>query len=298
MYSIIRSEDNALSRSRHLFLLVLFLLLCPPLQADETDPEDAIVGAGAHFSWIIFHKMKDELEAKTNRQLVLYGEGSMLGVGCNAGIKNALKNKPGHETFGFVCCPLADEEVSSKNIIVYPIALEPVLTIVNENNPINNLSADQIRAIFKGDITNWKEVGGFDKPIIVVARLHCKMRPGHWKTILPSHKEFREDRLGVTSASEMVDRINSLPNAIGHIGATWDYQETDQVKSIAVDGFAPTAENLKNKKYPFFRNLSAVTNQSPSEDILSIIRYARTSPAFFKLAKKYELLPLEKMSAD
>lgn len=274
---------------------LVFLLLITSYTssfAKESLNNNIIVGAGAHFSWLIFNELQDEMEQISGKKLNLYGQGSMLGVGCKAGIKTALKNKPGAETFGFVCCPLSNEEIEKKEIVLHPIAKEPILTLVNDQNPVKDLSKEQVQAIFKGEINNWKEVGGFDKPIIVVGRLHCKKRPGHWKTILPSHKLFTDDRLNVTSAEEMVGKISSLPNAIGHIGSAWKFKSTDEVKSLTVNGHRPTAKNIKSGTYPFFRQLSAVTNMSPSKELIKIIQHAQKSESFLKIANKYELLPL------
>jgi ABC-type phosphate transport system substrate-binding protein len=254
--------------------------------------DDVLMGAGAHFAWILFDAIKDDLEAKTGRKTILFGENSMLGVGCNAGIKAAKRGTKSQETFGFVCCPLSDEEIEKEQLIVYPLAKEPILILAHKGNPVTNLSSEQVRAIFRGEITSWADVNGPDKPIVVVTRLHCKKRPGHWKTILPSHKEFRQQRLNVKSAAAMVQRVGDFSGAIGHTGATWQFSDEDKVKVITIDGIKPTAENLRNGKYPFYRQLSAITNRHPSADVVKLIKEAQTGEAFRKVAKQYELLPL------
>lgn len=258
----------------------------------EGEDSDALMGAGAHFAWIVFDALKEDLEKKTGRKTILFGENSMLGVGCNAGIKAAKQAAQGHETFGFVCCPLSDEEVEKEGLIVYPLAKEPILILTHKDSPIDDLSADQVRAIFRGDIINWNELGGPDKPIVVVTRLHCKKRPGHWKTILPDAKSFRQERLNVKSAADMVQRVSDFSGSIGHTGSTWIFKASDRVKVISIDGIKPTAENLANNKYPFFRVLSAVTNKTPTPDVVKLIKEAQTGPAFRRVAKQYELLPL------
>lgn len=273
------------------FALFCFNVPGYAFHAGEHD-ENTIYGAGAHFAWTIFNSLKPDLQKLVNREITLFGKNSMLGQGCNAGIKMAKQNKPGHETFGFVCCPLSTEEVEKEGLIVYPLALEPIVIMVNTSNPVNNLSTQQVREIFAGKITNWQEVGGADQPIVVVTRLHCKSRPGHWKTILPSEKLFRQQRLNVSSSDEMVQRISDFPGAIGHTGSTWIREPGQSVKQITVEGIAPTAENLKGKRYPFYRPLSAITNKNPSDDILKIIDEVQVGSAFQAVAKQYELLPL------
>ncbi len=254
--------------------------------------EGMLMGAGAHFAWIVFDALKEDLEKKTGRKTILFGENSMLGVGCKAGIKAAKQGTKSRETFGFVCCPLSEEEIEKEKLIVYPLAKEPILILARDDNPVTNLSIDQVRGIFRGDITNWNSVGGNDQPIVVVTRLHCKKRPGHWKTILPSHKKFRQERLNVKSASAMVQRVSDFSGSIGHTGATWEFKPEDKIKVISVNGVRPTAKNLANGTYPFFRQMSAITNRDPSPDVVKLIKEAQTGPAFRKVAKKYELLPL------
>lgn len=276
-------------------LTALFYLPLTQAAIDEEFESDALMGAGAHFAWIVFDALQEDLEKATGRSTVLLGQYSMLGVGCNAGIKAAKQNKPGHETFGFVCCPLSDEEISKNELIVYPLANEPILILNRKSNPVTNLTSGQVRDIFSGKIINWNEVGGPDRPIVVVTRLHCKKRPGHWKTILPGADEFRQERLNVKSASAMIERMNDFSDSIGHTGSTWKFGENDKVKSVTIDGYAPTAENLASGKYPFFRQMSAITNQHPSADVLKLIREAQSGPAFSKIAKQYNLLPLNPM---
>ena len=289
-----------MTKSRHLKPIIVGFCCAIGLQlaawqsvciADESR-DSPLMGAGAHFAWIVFDALKDDLEKVTGRDTILFGENSMLGVGCNAGIKAAKQNAPGHETFGFVCCPLSDEEIEKEQLIVYPLAKEPILILTHKSNPVNNLSVEQVRKIFRGDILNWKEVGGNDEPIVLVTRLHCKNRPGHWKTILPDEKQFRQERLNVKSAAAMVQRINDFKSALGHTGSTWKFKPDDQVKAITVGGVAATAENLKSGKYPFYRVLSAVTSRNPSPDVVKLIKEAQTGPAFRRVAKQYQLLPL------
>lgn len=270
-----------------------FLVLAASLaQADVDRAKPVITGGGAHFAWVVFESLKPDLEHVSGRSIELHGRNSTLGMGCNAGIKTALRNAPDHETFGFVCCPLSEKEVTNKKLRVYPIALEPVLIVVNRANPVSDLSSEQVRGIMRGDILNWREVGGNDEPIVLVTRLHCKKRPGHWKTILPDATAFRQQRLNVSSAADMVQRVGDFKGAIGHIGSTWEFGTDSQLKVLSVNGYQPTAENLRSKHYPFFRNLSAVTDQHPSDDVLTIIREVQTGPAFDAVAARFQLLKL------
>ena len=279
---------------KNIYRLTLSLALFFPYNAIADHPANQgfITGAGAHFSWIVMDALQPILEKTAGQKLKLYGQASMLGSGCKAGIELATENRSEHETFGFVCCPLSDNEIEKEKLRVFPLAMEPILILVNRNNPLNNLSSEQVRDIFRGKITNWKEVGGHNQPIVTVNRLHCSERPGHWKTILPSKEDFRKERLNAKSAFAMVKRVSDFPSAIGHTGTAWAFQPGDKVKSITINHINASGENVKNGKYPFFRQLSIVTNKTPSDTVLNIISTAQNELVTHPVAKQYRLLPL------
>jgi len=263
--------------------------------AEANVPDNAVIGGGSHFAWTIISELKTDIEKRIGRPVTLYGEDyAMYGVGCNAGIKIARSNSPGMETFGFVCCPLSEEEVNKNQLTVHPLAWEPIYIIVHESNPIESLTLDQVRGIFKGEILNWREVGGPDKSILVITRNHCKDRPGHWKTIIPNVKDFREDRMNVGSAELMVRSMSDFSNAIGHVGSGWSFTSADKIKIIKVNGFEPNPANLKSKKYPFFRLLSIITHGPVSAAIRDVVDFMKESEEFKRVAEQYNMLPVER----
>jgi len=272
----------------------VWVLLSGAVSANDTanSGNRTITGAGAHFSWIVFARQQQAIEQHIHRPLKLFGKEQMLGAGCNAGIRYATTSTPANESFGFTCCHPTAKEMREKSLKIYPIAREPILILANSSNPVTNLSIKQVRDIFSGKITNWKQVGGHDQPIVVVMRPHCKNRPGHWKTILPDLEQFRRDRVDVRSAHEMMTHVADFTGAIGHTGAAWDFSGEHHVRILTVSGYKPTAKNLASGKYPFFRTLYSVTNSAPSKDLLELIEFARNSSEFRQIAREYELLPL------
>jgi phosphate transport system substrate-binding protein len=277
--------------NRVFFALIPFVALHMPVLAEDTPDSKTITGAGEHFSWVILDELKPDLERKYGRIIKLFGKESMLGAGCSKGVKKAKENGPGHETFGFVCCPLSQEEIQKEGLTVHPLALEAMLILVNKSNPVEDIPIEKVRAIFRGEIVNWKEVGGEDKPIVLVMRPHCPDRPGHWKTIVPSLDQLRKDRLDVKSEAEEVQRVSDFAEGIGNIGATFIFSPDQKVKVIKVSGLAPTAENLKSGKYPFIQELSIVTHGELSPELAGIIKEVQTGQAFKEVGKKYELVP-------
>lgn len=287
---------------RHAALASVVLTLSVPAHAAEpatlaslkTESRGVtpVTGAGEHFTWMLLDQIRYGLERDHRVQLDLIGRESMLGHGCNQGIKMARQNRPGRETFGFVCCPLDKAEVDKEQLTVHPIAREPLVILVNKANPVSDIPVEKVRAIFRGEIRNWKEVGGPDRPIVLVLRPHCPQRPGHWKTILPSVEAFRKDRIEVKSEAEVVQGVSDFPEGMGNIGSTWDFADKHRVKIITLGGIAPTAANLANGSYPFYQEQSIVTHGPVSPALAGMIRDIQHGAAFREVAKKYELLPL------
>lgn len=274
------------------FAGVWFVIGWTVVGAAEKAPTPTITGAGEHFTWVLLDQIRPQLERDQRLKLSLIGQDSMLGHGCNVGIKKAKENRVGNETFGFVCCPLAKEEVEKEGLTVHPIALEPLLIIVNKSNPLQDIPIEKVRAIFRGEIRNWKEVGGEDRPIVVVLRPHCPQRPGHWKTIVPTLEQLRKDRIEVKAEVEVVQGVSDFAEGIGNIGSTWVFDPSQRVKKVTVSGVAPTAENLHNKRYPFYQEQSIVTHGELSAPLANMIREVQSGQDFRGVAKKYELLPL------
>ena len=270
------------------WIVLGLLAFATPATAEQAK---LLTGAGAHSSWVLFNELKPVLEQDGDYSLKLFGKQSMLGVGCNAGIKSVMQYSAKQETFGFVCCKLDDEEVIKKNLQVFPLALEPLMILSHEENPVSNLSISQVRDIFSGKIVNWKDVGGKDQPIVVVTRLHCKNRPGHWKRILPSPDAFTGKRINVQSADEMVKRVGAFKAAIGHAGTAWLRGEHSKTKIITVDGYMPTVKNLQAGHYPFYRELSAIVDKNSSEKLKNLMRKAQQEMLTTRAFTEHQLAP-------
>ncbi len=284
--------DRCLLQKISVTILASILLFIP--LSSSANNEISYTAAGAHSSWVIMNKIKPILEKISGRKITIFGKQSMLGVGCNAGIKSTKQHPTSKESFGMVCCPLSDREIKKENLDVFPLALEPLMILGHISNPINNLSIKQVKDIFSGKITNWKQVGGEDKSIVVVTRLHCKKRPGHWKTILNSADKFTTTRINVQSADEMVKRIGDFTAGFGHAGRAWLRGKNSNTKIIRVDGYLPTSNNLKKSKYPFFRQLSLITNKEASSELKKLMRNAQVE-VFNNahLFSEYEILPID-----
>lgn len=160
---------------------------------------------------------------------------------------------------------------------VYPVpfavALDCIVPIVNPSNPVKNLTRAQLKNIYSGKITNWKDVGGDDRPIVVVGRDTSSGTYGTWQEmVMDAGGKTRVTPRAQVSASSgaMLNAVANNKNAIGYEGMGY---VTKTVKGLSVDGAKASAANARNGKYPLSRYLYMFTKGWPSGDLLDFINF-------------------------
>ncbi|MDZ5254222.1 phosphate ABC transporter substrate-binding protein [Clostridium sp. LIBA-8841] len=168
-------------------------------------------------------------------------------IGSSAGIKNAMD---GVSQIGMASRDLKPEEKQA-GLKEVEIAYDGIALITNKNNPVKDLTIAQIKDIYTGKITNWKDVGGKDAPIVVVSREDGSGTRDAFQEIVG----FKAEELTVNSQiSDGSGNIKSLvggnENAIGYI--SFSYVD-DTVSALKVDGVDAIPENVINKSYKVSR---------------------------------------------
>ena len=161
-----------------------------------------------------------------------------------------------------------------KGINPYEIkaALDGLAVVVNPKNPVSNLTANQLAGIFTGRITNWGEVGGEDKKIVLLSRevnsgTHVYFKEHVLRKNDPNSKEeFTPSALMLSSSQAIADEVSGNSAAIGYYGMGY-ISVRQKAISVAADEkseyVAPTIENVISNKYPISRPLFLYTNGVP-----------------------------------
>ena len=158
--------------------------------------------------------------------------------------------------------------------IEFIVARDAIAVIVNHDNPVDNLTLQQISDIYSGKINNWREVGGEDRPIVRLSReTNSGTHVYFLEEVLRLGKKddktlFSPDTLLLPSSEGITAEVHENPNAIGYDGLGY---VTPNVKVIGVsstqDGnfVFPSAESVNNQTYPIARDLYMYTSGQPSE---------------------------------
>ena len=161
---------------------------------------------------------------------------------------------------------IEEAEANGIDPVEHVIAWDGLTVVVNPENPVDQLTYDQIKGIYDGSISNWEDVGGPDKEIVVINRDSSSGTYGYFQgEVLGDDNEFREDAVSTSSNGAVLQSVSQNDAAIGYIGFAY---LTDNVKGLDVnkgDGMvAPTAENILAGDYPLARPLHFYTDGQPT----------------------------------
>jgi len=245
-----------------------------------------LVATGDHSIWVLVNDLAKHFTKTTGLTLELIPEIAIVGKGCEKGINHAEKGDPSRE-FGLICCVLNEQTMGNHGFRAYPIAKEPLTIIVNRSNRVTNLSTLQVREIFAGKINNWKQVGGRDERIAVITKLHCPSHEANWKSILSTAERFSKERIEAKAQPDIARMVADFNGAIGHLEMTSVIESGLDVKTVQVDGYAPTSDNVEKGLYPFVAKLSVLTKGEASGNVLKFIEYMSKDPKAREVMKKY-----------
>lgn len=157
-------------------------------------------------------------------------------------------------------------EDAGVELVMTPIAYEAFVFFVHKDNNVDSLTSDQIRRIYSGKVTNWKDIGGIDIKIMAFQRPEnsgsqtlLQYIMGDTKIMKPLIEELIGGMGGIT------ERVASYRDSVTSIGYTFKFfltgmtVDSENVKMLAIDGIAPTKENISSQKYPYTTNLYAIT---------------------------------------
>ena len=178
-------------------------------------------------------------------------------VGSGAGIE-AVTN--GTADIGNSSRSLKDEEKAA-GVVENVVAIDGIAVCVDPANEVANLTKEQLTNIYNGTVTNWKEVGGADEPIIVIGREAGSGTRGAFEELVDL-KDACKYANELDSTGAVIAKVASTPGAIGY--ASLDALD-DSVKALSLEGVEATAENIKAGNYFLSRPFVMATKGEISE---------------------------------
>jgi phosphate transport system substrate-binding protein len=206
---------------------------------------------------------------------------TIQGGGSSTGVKSAAD---GTVDIGAASRELKDSE-KGLGLVVYVLARDGIALITHPSQTVTNLTIDQIRQIYAGEITNWSEVGGADAAIDVVSREEGSgTRTAFEEMVMGADTVITATAILQSSNGAVRTTVAGDKNAIGFL--SFGYLDTT-VKALSVNGIAGTVENAKNGTYPIVRPLLLLTKGEATGLVKEFIDYCLSDAGQEIVAKDY-----------
>lgn len=153
---------------------------------------------------------------------------------------------------------LTDDELKTLDGTI--LAIDGIAIIVNKENSVSDLTLEQLAAVYTGEITNWKDVGGKDLPIVLIGREAASGTRDGFESITKTKDKCMYSQ-ELTSTGDVIQTVASNPNAIGYASLA---SVGDKVNTVSVEGVKPSKETVLNGEYKVQRNFVLVTKKGES----------------------------------
>ena len=216
----------------------------------------------------VMGSLKEAFEAENPDVTIQY-----TGSGSGAGITGAQE---GTCDIGLASRDLKEDETGVHQITV---AKDGIAIIVNPENPVSDLTIEQIAALATGEIANWADVGGNDAEVVFMGREAGSGTRDGFESITGT-EDACDYQNEYTSTGEVVAGVAANPNAIGYASLSAVEGDTT-IKTLTVDGVAPTAETVVDGTYAIQRNFNFIINESAelSDAANAFIEWATSAEA-------------------
>lgn len=153
-----------------------------------------------------------------------------------------------------------DAEDAGETIVPVPIGREGFVFFVEEDNPIEGMTSDEIRKIYSGEITNWSEVGGKNQKIVPFQRPEDSGSQVMMEYFMGETPLMEPGKYEISGMGGVIEEVKQYHNERGAMGYTFHYfltglQQEKSVKMLAVDGVYPSVETIKDGSYPLAVNV-------------------------------------------
>lgn len=246
----------------------------------QTSPATVSTDGSTSMEKVIGHLSEAYMEENSNVKITYNPTGSGAGI-------QAVSE--GRCDIGLSSRDLKPEEAQSLNSTV--AAIDGIAMIVNPQNSVSDLTIEQIGAIYKGEISNWSEIGGSDAPIVLIGREAASGTRDGFESITDTEDMCKYSQ-ELTSTGDVVQTVSSNPNAVGYASLA---SVKDNVKLLAVEGVIPTNETIQSGAYKIQRDFLLVTSKEKqlSQAAQEFMDYA-TSAAADSMIEKAGAVPVKR----
>lgn len=182
--------------------------------------------------------------------------------------------------------------IDAKKLKDYKVAVVGIVPIINKGVGVKNVSMKQLRQIFTGKLTNWKQLGGKNVPIIVVNRSKGSgTRDSFEDIVLHKQKAIKSQEQDSNGAVKKI--VDTTPGTISYI--SFPYANGDNIQKLSIDGVKPTNKNITTNKWQLWAYQHMYTKGEPDKKTKAFIKYMLGKKVQHDLVPKIGYLSIDDM---
>jgi phosphate transport system substrate-binding protein len=173
----------------------------------------------------------------------------------------------GTAQIGMASRPAKPEEIAAAkakgvNLKETTVAYDGMAVIVNEANPLKNLTKKQVEQIFTGEVGDWSAVGGSGGSISIYTRNTSSGTYSEFREMAMKKRDYAPASQKMAGNEQIAAEVGKNPNGIGYVGLA--YVKAKGITVVSIDGAQPSVESVQKKVYPYSRPTFFYTNEEPS----------------------------------
>ncbi|UCF68781.1 MAG: phosphate/phosphite/phosphonate ABC transporter substrate-binding protein, partial [Acidobacteriota bacterium] len=179
----------------------------------------------------------------------------------------------GETDIGLLSRPLSTEEKLDAGTYLH-LAQDYLVFAAHRDVSVRGLSRQQLLDIYSGKITNWQQVGGRDAPITVLDRAeHTSLKIILRQQLLGSSFTVTPRALVLERPDDMISSLDTIENSVGYVSFGNAMLAGSDVKYMTIDGFGPSLDNFRTRRYPFSRPFGFLVGPEPSRDTMRFVQF-------------------------
>lgn len=251
----------------------------------NNDKKITIVGSTALQPLV--EKAADEFDSKHEGNITVQGGGSGTGL---SQVQEGAVQIGDSDVFAS-----QQSGIKSNQLVDHKVAVAGIAPIVNQGVTVKNISMEQLRDIFTGKITNWKQLGGKNQPIVVINRskgsgTRLTFENDVMKGAEPMSAQEQE------SNGTVQQIVSNTPGAISYI--SFSYLRSQGIKSLSIDGVKPTSENVETNKWKIWSYEHMYTKGKPTGETKKFLEFMLSDKVQNSLVKEMKYISIHDMQVE
>ena len=170
------------------------------------------------------------------------------------------------------------------------VCYDGMAVVVNEKNPLTNLTKKQVEQVFTGDVSDWSAIGGTAGAFSIYTRNTSSGTYSDWKDLAMKKRDYAPSSQKMAGNEQIVAEVGKNVNGIGYVGVA--YIHSPGIKVISIEGAMPTKAEILKKSYPYARPTFYYTNGEPTGEAAKFIDFTH-GEAGQKIVDKVGFIPVK-----